>query len=87
MTDRIIYVSITDQEQAFIEEQLASGRYADESEVLRAGLGRLEHEAKVAALRALIAEADTQYDRGEYVTFDSADAATDFIIEQAQTLR
>jgi antitoxin ParD1/3/4 len=87
MTDRIIAVSVTDEEQAFIEEQLASGRYADESEVLRAGLGRLEHEAKVATLRAMVAEADDQFDAGDYVTFDSAEAATAFIVEQAAARR
>ena len=87
MTDRIISVTVTNEEQAFIDEQLASGRYADEAEVLRAGLVRLEHDEKVTTLRAVIAEADAQFDRGEYVTFDSADAAADFIIEQAQTLR
>jgi antitoxin ParD1/3/4 len=87
MTDRIISVAVTNEEQTFIDEQLASGRYADEAEVLRAGLVRLEHEEKVTALKAMIAEADAQFDRGDYVTFESAEAATAFIIEQAQTLR
>jgi antitoxin ParD1/3/4 len=44
---------------AFIDKQVASGRFNNASEVVRAGLRLLEdEEAKLEQLRALIAEGD-----------------------------
>jgi antitoxin ParD1/3/4 len=50
-------ISLGDHFSGFVERQIAEGRFASASEVVRAGLRLLEeHEAKVAALReALIA--------------------------------
>jgi putative addiction module CopG family antidote len=43
MDDRTIVVPISEDEQAFIDEQVAAGRYATGSEVLRAALAAFEY--------------------------------------------
>lgn len=49
----------------FVEKQVASGRYATASDVLRAGLRLLEVEdAKLQQLRQLIAESEADYRAG-----------------------
>lgn len=45
-------VVLTEHQSAFIEEMVASGRYQNASELMRAGLARLEREEEeLAALR------------------------------------
>jgi antitoxin ParD1/3/4 len=45
---------------AFVEQQVATGRYASASEVVRAGLRLLEEQdARLAALRAALIEGET----------------------------
>jgi antitoxin ParD1/3/4 len=52
-------VALGDHFMRFLEEQVGSGRYGSASEVVRAGLRLLEErEAKLAELRALIAEGE-----------------------------
>ena len=56
-------VNLTDELDRFVAEKLASGRYENASEVVRAGLRMLEreereYEAKLVALRAAIDEGD-----------------------------
>jgi antitoxin ParD1/3/4 len=52
-------VSLGDHFSRFVDRQLAQGRYASASEVLRAGLRLLEeHEAKLEALRTALAEGE-----------------------------
>lgn len=58
-------VSLGDHFTQFVQEQVASGRYATASDVLRAGLRLLEHEeAKFEQLRHLIAESEADYRAG-----------------------
>jgi antitoxin ParD1/3/4 len=53
-------ISLGDRFTSFIEAQVAEGRYASASDVVRAGLRLLEeHEAKLAALRAALVEGET----------------------------
>ena len=52
-------VSLGDHFAAFIERQVAEGRYNSASDVVRAGLRLLEdQEAKLAALRAALVEGE-----------------------------
>ena len=56
-------VNLTEELDRFVIEKVASGRYENASEVVRAALRTLEreereHEAKLAALRAAIDEGD-----------------------------
>ena len=51
--------SLGDHFVTFIEEQVRSGRYGSASDVIRAGLRRLEdEETRLTALRAAIDEGD-----------------------------
>jgi antitoxin ParD1/3/4 len=52
-------VALGDHFMRFLEDQVGTGRYGSASEVVRAGLRLLEErEAKLAELRALIAEGE-----------------------------
>ena len=63
-------VNLTEHYSEFVDQLIASGRYKNASEVLRAGLRLLEQrtteeEQKVALLRRLAAEGFQQIDQGE----------------------
>lgn len=61
-------VSLGDHFAAFVEQQIASGRYTSASEVIRAGLRLLqEQDAKLDALRQALQEG---LDSGEPEPFD-----------------
>ncbi len=61
-------VSLDNHFTAFIEAQIAEGRYSNASDVMRAGLRLLEeHEAKLAALRAALIEGEQS---GQSLPFD-----------------
>lgn len=63
-------IIVGDHFSGFIRTQLASGRFASASEVVRAGLRLLEeHEAKVQALRNALIAGEVS---GEPQAFDSA---------------
>lgn len=69
-------VVITDHQAALIDRLVASGRYQNASEVLRAGLRLLErddadHEAKLAALRAAVRAGQDDIVAGEVVEMSS----------------
>lgn len=73
MSDDTITVSISEEEREFVAEQLATGNYSDEADVVRAALSLLKVQQKVGTLRALIAEGDADVAAGrihEYKTSD-----------------
>lgn len=62
---------LTDHHDRFVHDALATGRYRDASEVVRAGLRLLEQrenedEVKLARLRAAIAEGEAALAQGDY---------------------
>ena len=63
---------IGERYEAFIDKQVASGRFNNASEVVRAGLRLLEdEEAKLEELRAMIDEADAEIAAGKGIVIES----------------
>ncbi len=63
-------INLTDYYDAFVQEQIASGRFKNASEVMRAGLRLLESQAaeeceKLQLLRSLAAEGFSAIDQGQ----------------------
>lgn len=70
-------IELPDHYERFIEEQVASGRFKDADEVMRAGLQLLEQQTdedleKLSALRALAAQGFDELDHGLGVMLDDA---------------
>ena len=61
--------------EAFIRDEVESGRFGSASEVIRAGLRELEERARlIEALRAHLAEGAAEAGRGDFVDdFDIGD--------------
>ncbi len=60
--------------EKFVKREIASGRYASASEVVRAALRELEERGKrLDTLRAHLDEGARQAKRGEFVEFEVAD--------------
>lgn len=73
-------VVIGEHFEEFIDRQIASGRFNNASEVVRAGLRLLERdEAKLEELRRLIQEGEDDIAAGRSVTFCSAGELTAYI--------
>lgn len=68
-----ISISVSDEERAFMDDQIAAGRYADDLEILHAALAALEREQRLSTLRELIAEGDADIARGDVMSFDSSE--------------
>lgn len=61
-------LSLSPHWEAFIQSEVASGRYASASEVVRDGLRALEvQREKLNLLRAHVAEGEAEVERGEFV--------------------
>jgi antitoxin ParD1/3/4 len=61
-------LSLGDHWEVFIKNEIASGRYGSASEVVRDALRHMEeHNSKLTALRAHLAEGAAQAARGEFV--------------------
>jgi antitoxin ParD1/3/4 len=66
--------------ETFISDKIASGRFNNASEVVRAGLRLLEdYESRLSHVRALVDEADAQVRDGKGVEFASSAALADEI--------
>ena len=76
--------SLTDRQRRFVSEQVAIGRHASGSEVIREALRRYEddvvrEQARLAALNKLAEEGEAAYARGEYTKLTGREELHDFI--------
>jgi antitoxin ParD1/3/4 len=70
--------------EEFIRKQVESGRYANASEVVREALRRAEiYEIKLERLRAMVAEADADFERGDYIEVTDVRAFIEGIRDRA----
>ncbi|MBP5857418.1 type II toxin-antitoxin system ParD family antitoxin [Marivibrio halodurans] len=79
-------INLTDHYAQYVENALASGRYKNASEVVRAALRLLERQesedaAKIEALRAAFKEGEDAYLRGDFTALES-DAEIDRVFEE-----
>ena len=66
---------LTDQQSAFVDRLIASGRFQNASEALRAGLRLLEREeAALTEIRQGVLDALAQVNRGEFAEGTGEDA-------------
>ena len=70
-------VNLTEHYDGFVQEQIASGRYKNASEVMRAGLRLLESQAveeqeRLQLLRSLAAEGFDEIDHDEGISLQNA---------------
>jgi antitoxin ParD1/3/4 len=71
-------VALTDKDDRFITEQIASGEYGNASEVVRAGLRLLEQEQlKLTALRQAVAKGDADIAAGRSKTYQAGELAAE----------
>lgn len=64
---RVRSVTIDDQMEEFIDEQVSHGRYGSANDVISAGLRLLQRQAEIDAIRAAIVEGE---ESGEPQSFD-----------------
>jgi antitoxin ParD1/3/4 len=71
-------VALTDKDDRFIAEQIATGEYGNASEVVRAGLRLLEQEQlKLKALRQAISKGDADFAAGRAKTYKAGELANE----------
>ncbi len=79
-------INLTEHFDRYLSEALASGRYSNASEVVRAGLRLLENEeqqeqARLVALRSAFREGQAAIERGALATMESDADIDDFFDE------
>ncbi len=80
--------SLTHHQQHFVTEQVANGRHAGGSEVIREALRRYEddilrEQAHLAALNKLTEEGEAAYAHGDYIRLSGREALRAFIRESS----
>jgi antitoxin ParD1/3/4 len=73
MGRKAVTFSIPEEQHAFVQGQIAAGNFADETEVVAAGLAVLMREAKVRELRTLIAEGDADIAAGRVYEYETTE--------------
>ena len=80
MTQHRKTVALTDRDDRFIADQIASGEYGNASEVVRAGLRLLEQEQlKLKALRQAIAQGDADLAAGRFKSYKAGELAHELL--------
>ncbi len=78
-------IHLSDQDQAFIDEQVKDGRYKSADDVIAAGLRLLgSEEGELQELRHLIQQGIDDIDAGRGLTFNNADEMTAHILRMAE---
>ena len=77
-------VNLTNHYNEFVNQLVASGRFSNASEVMRAGLRLLEAQAqeeieKLTLLRSLASEAFSELDQGQGIVLDGEQQLGEFI--------
>jgi len=81
-------VSLTPELEGFAERCVASGRYGNVSEVMRAALRLLEQqEARRAAFTEMLDRTEREADEKGWLTADEVDAELGEVIASARTAR
>jgi antitoxin ParD1/3/4 len=77
--------TLGDHYEKFVAAQVATGRFNNASEVVRAGLRMLEdYETRMKELRERIDEGDRAVAAGEVTSYDSPEALTAHIIKRGK---
>jgi len=71
-------VVLTTHQASFVERLVSTGRYQNASEVLREGLRMVEQReaedaTRLEALRSMVMVGLTDFERGQYATFESGE--------------
>ena len=67
MSEPLRNIPLTPEQEAFVAESVKSGRFASEAEALSEGLDLLmNREAGLQRIRAMIAEAEEDFERGNF---------------------
>jgi antitoxin ParD1/3/4 len=81
-------VSLTPELEGFAERCVASGRYGNVSEVMRAALRLLEQqEARRVAFTAMLERVEREGDDGGWISADQMDAELGEVIARAKSAR
>jgi antitoxin ParD1/3/4 len=78
-------IHLSEQDQAFIDEQVKDGQYKCADDVIAAGLRLLgSEEGQLQELRHLIQQGIDDIDAGRVMTFQNADELTAHILQMAE---
>lgn len=81
-------IHLSEQDRAFIDEQIKDGRYKSADDVIAAGLRLLgSEEGELQELRHLIQQGIDDIDAGRVVTFENAEEMTAHILQMAEDRR
>ena len=78
-------IQLSEEDRAFIDEEVRAGVYRDADEAVHAGLRLLRSkEGKIAEFRRLIQEGIDDVEAGRVIEFESADDLTRYIMNMSE---